>query len=88
MTTIYVGNLPVDAQAETLLNIFSRYGRVTEIELVRDRPRSRRSRSYGLIEMPRRAEARMAVDELNGQYFRGLFLRVRPAKLTPEEYDA
>lgn len=79
MTTIYVGNLPVDAQAETLRNIFSRYGRVTGIELVRDRRTSRRSRSYGLIEMPRRAEASAAVDELNGQYFRGTFLRVRPA---------
>ncbi|MFW2405305.1 MAG: RNA recognition motif domain-containing protein [Gammaproteobacteria bacterium] len=82
MTTIYVGNLPFDAQAETLLNIFSRYGRVTEIELVRDRKPSRRSRSYGLIEMPQRSEASVAVDELNGQYFRGMFLRVRPAKLT------
>ena len=84
MTTIYVGNLPFDAQAETLLNIFSRYGRVTEIELVRDRKPSRQSRSYGLIEMPQRSEARVAVDELNGQYFRGMFLRVRPAKLTYE----
>lgn len=80
MTTIYVGNLPLDAQADTLRNIFSRYGRVTGIELVRDRKRSRRSRSYGLIEMPTRAEARSAVDELNGQYFRGMFLRVRPAR--------
>lgn len=81
MTTIYVGNLPIDAQAETLRNIFSRYGRVTGIELVRDRKRTRRARSYGLIEMPARAEARSAVDELNGQYFRGLFLRVRKARL-------
>ena len=85
MTTIYVGNLPFDAQAETLRNIFSRYGRVADIELVRDRRRSRRrSRSYGLIDMPRRAEAETAVDELNGQYFRGMFLRVRPADLTWE----
>jgi len=81
VTTIYVGNLPIDAQAETLRNIFSRYGRVTGIELVRDRKRTRRARSYGLIEMPARAEARSAVDELNGQYFRGLFLRVRKARL-------
>ena len=81
MTTIYVGNLPVDAQAEVLRSIFSRYGRVTGIELVRDRRRTRRARSYGLIEMPGRAEARSAVDELNGQYFRGMFLRVRPARL-------
>jgi len=81
VTTIYVGNLPVDAQAEVLRNIFSRYGRVTGIELVRDRRRTRRARSYGLIEMPRRAEAKSAVNELNGQYFRGMFLRVRPARI-------
>lgn len=81
MTTIYVGNLPIDAQAETLRNIFARYGRVASIELVRDRIPSRRARSYGLIDMPRRAEARSAVDELNGQYFRGMFLRVRPARM-------
>ena len=84
MTTIYVGNLPVDAQAETLRNIFSRYGRVTGIELVRDGRPSRRSRSYGLIDMPRRAEANTAVDELNGQYFRGMFLRVGPARINRE----
>lgn len=82
MTTIYVGNLPIDAQVETLRKIFSRYGRVASIELVRDRKRSRRARSYGLIDMPARAEARTAVDELNGQYFRGMFLRVGPARLT------
>ena len=80
MTTIYVGNLPVDAQAETLRNIFSRYGRVTGVELVRDSKPSRNSRSYGLIDMPRKVEANTAVDELNGQYFRGMFLRVGPAR--------
>jgi len=84
VTTIYVGNLPVDAQADSLRNIFSRYGRVTGIEVVRDRRASRRARSYGLIEMPRRTEASVAVDELNGQYFRGMFLRVRPARPTFE----
>lgn len=84
MTTIYVGNLPVDAQAETLRSIFTRYGRVTGIELVRGRQGSRRARSYGLVEMPRRAEASAAMDELNGQYFRGMFLRVRPAEPTYE----
>ena len=34
MTTIYVGNLPIDAEAEILQSIFSRYGRVTGIEVV------------------------------------------------------
>jgi len=66
---------------ETLQSIFSRYGRVTGIEVVRDRQRSRHARSYGLVEMPRGTEATDAVTQLNGQYFRGMFLRVRPARM-------
>jgi RNA recognition motif-containing protein len=80
MTTIYVGNLPLDAKEDTLKNIFSRYGRVTRIEMVRNQV-SRRARSYGLVEMPMHDEASTAVQQLNGQYFRGHFMRVHPARV-------
>lgn len=79
MTTVYVGNLPVDAKADTLKHIFSRYGRVTSIRVVRTGV-SRSSRSYGLVEMPRGEEAFDAIQKLNGQYFRGLFLRVESVR--------
>jgi RNA recognition motif-containing protein len=79
MTTVYVGNLPVDAKATTLKHIFSRYGRVTSIQVVRT-GLSRSSRSYGLVEMPRGEEAFDAIQKLNGQYFRGLFLRVKSVR--------
>ena len=77
MTTVYVGNLPVDAQAEALRNVFSRFGRVASVKLVSN-GRTRRSRSYGLVEMPEKGDADAAVKSLNGQYFRGLFMRVEP----------
>ena len=75
MTTVYVGNLPVDAQPDSLRNIFSRFGRVASVKLVNN-GKTRRSRSYGLVEMPETEDADAAVQSLNGQYFRGLFIRV------------
>jgi len=81
MTTLYVGNLPLDIKEDTLKNIFSRYGRVTGIEMVQDRI-SRRGRGYGLVEMPASDEASAAVRLLNGQYLRGCFLRVHRLRST------
>lgn len=75
MTTVYVGNLPADARPDSLRNIFSRYGRVASVKLMPDGVTSR-ARSYGLVEMPKREDADAAVQNLNGQYFRGLFMRV------------
>jgi RNA recognition motif-containing protein len=75
MTTVYVGNLPVDARPESLQNIFSRFGRVASVKLINN-GKTRRSRSYGLVEMPKKEDAEAAVKCLNGQVFRGLFMRV------------
>jgi RNA recognition motif-containing protein len=75
MTTVYVGNLPVDAQPDALRNIFSRYGRVGSVKMVKSGV-ARRARSYGLVEMAKTEDADTAVHNLNGQYFRGLFMRV------------
>ena len=75
MTTVYVGNLPVDAQPEALRNIFSRYGRVASVKMVKN-GKAQRARSYGIVEMPEREDADAAVQSLNGQVFRGLFMRV------------
>ena len=78
MTQILVGNLPPDAEVESLERIFSRFGEVASIELVRDQV-SRRARSYGLVDMPRHEEATRAIRHLDRQIFRGAFLNVRSA---------
>jgi len=78
MTMILVGNLPADTEVEAVERIFSRFGEVENIELVRDEV-SRRARSYGLIEMPKQEEARQAIRHLDRQMFRGAFLNVRSA---------
>ncbi len=76
MTTVYVGNLPSDAREDTLRRIFGRFGHVSSVRLVKPQV-TRHSRSYGLIEMSEPQAAVKAAQDLNGQYFRGLFLRVR-----------
>ncbi len=75
MTTISVKNLPVDARPETLKRIFSRYGRVKSVQLNKASGLAKK-RSYGIVEMARQGDAERAVRGLNGQYFRGLFMRV------------
>ena len=78
MPTILVDNLPADARAESLEQIFSRFGTVTESKVVRDQS-SRRAKTQGYVEMPRKEEATRAVRRLNRQIFRGFFLNDRPA---------
>ena len=78
MTTKLVGTLPADAEVETLDRIFSRYGEVEHIELVRDEI-SRRARSYGLVDMPKHEEARRAIRHLDRQLVRGAVLNGRSA---------
>jgi len=77
MTQLYVGNLPVDVEAGTLEQIFSRFGRVRSVTLHADAndPGGRR---WGLVEMPGHNEAARASRLLNGQALRGRFLAVHP----------
>lgn len=75
MVTVYVGNLPPDAKPETVEEIFARFGRVESVSVYEDGAR-RRPRSYCLVEMRRREEARRASFLLNGQNFRGRFITV------------
>ena len=84
MTTILVGNLPVDAQADSIQKVFSRYGEVAEILFLKNDD-SRKPRSYCVVEMPHKEEASKAVRCLNRQVYRGAFLNVRSAPLSKAE---
>jgi RNA recognition motif-containing protein len=78
MSKILISNLPADTEVEVVEQLFSRFGEVTNIRLVRD-DISRRARSYGVVEMPRQDEAKRAIRQLDRQVFRGTFLNVRTA---------
>lgn len=80
MATIYVGNLPQDAKEDSVRRLFSTYGRVQSVRLMRGGS-DLRGRSYGFVEMLESGTASRAAQNLNGQYFRGKLLHV-------ERYDS
>jgi len=82
-SNIYVGNLPFNAGQDDVKNLFSPYGQVLDIRLVRDR-RSKRFKGYGFVEMDS-AGAKAAIEQLDGADYAGRTLRVNAAKRKGEE---
>lgn len=78
MKTIYVGNLPFEASEEDVQQLFSQYGEVAKVSLVKDRETGN-PRGFGFVEMPPEYVAK-AVDALDGVDFGGRSLRVNEAR--------
>ena len=76
---IYVGNLMFDVSEATLREAFEEFGTVTEVRLIMDKY-SGKSKGFGFIEMPDKAEAEKAMAEMNGKEFEGRALNVNEAK--------
>jgi len=77
-SNIYVGNLPFNAGDDDVKNIFSPYGEVVAIRLVKDR-RSKRFKGYGFVEMSV-SGAKAAIEALDGTDYAGRTLRINEAK--------
>ena len=82
-SNIYVGNLPFNAGQDDVKNLFSPFGNVADIRLVKDR-RSKRFKGYGFVEMDA-AGAREAIKQLDGNDYAGRTLRVNEAKKKGED---
>ncbi len=76
-TTLYVGNLPHQSSEEEVRSIFSGFGEVFSVKLVRDRITGS-PRGFGFIEMASRA-AETARQKLNRHHFGGQIIRVDAA---------
>ena len=76
---IYVGNLPFAATEDELQQLFSQYGDVTSVNIIKDRF-SGESRGFGFVEMPSREDATAAIEGLNGHDLHGRNLTVNEAK--------
>jgi len=81
---IYVGNLAYSTNDESLKEAFSAYGEVTSARVVTDRMTGR-SKGFGFVEMPDRAQAQAAIDALNGKDIDGRALRVNESQPKPRE---
>lgn len=76
---IYVGNLAYEVSEKDLEKAFEEYGRVGSIRIIRNRLNGK-SKGYGFIEMPDRAEAMEAVRALNGKEMKGRRIVANEAK--------
>jgi len=76
---IYVGNLAQDVKDDELKELFSQHGKVDSVKIIRDMF-SQTSKGFGFVEMPGRAQAQKALDELNTTEFKGKKLIVNEAR--------
>jgi cold-inducible RNA-binding protein len=82
-TKLYVGGLSFDTTDESLRAFFEQAGKVDSASVVTDRF-SGRSRGFGFVEMASAADARKAIEELNGKSLDGRTISVDEAR-PPEQ---
>ncbi|MDW6091225.1 RNA recognition motif domain-containing protein [Vibrio rhizosphaerae] len=76
-TTLYVGNLPYKANESNVKNLFSDYGEVFAVRLMKDK-RTGKRRGFGFVVMPE-ADAQKAITKLNESSYMERTLKVRVA---------
>lgn len=76
---IYVGNLSPDVQEEDLSQLFTEFGRVSSVKILRD-IFTQESRGFGFVEMPSNTEAQKAMNELNTKELKGKKIVVNEAR--------
>jgi RNA recognition motif-containing protein len=82
-TRLYVGNLSYSAKEEDMEKLFSKYGRVRNINIVRDRV-TRRLKGYAFVEMSKDDAAKAMA--LSGTEFLGRKIVVSEAKVKRQEH--
>ncbi|MCA0430233.1 MAG: RNA-binding protein [Bacteroidetes bacterium] len=62
---IFVSNISFKVREQALSELFSQYGQVTNVRIIKDKE-TRRSKGYGFVEMENDSEAQNAINALNG----------------------
>ena len=82
---LYVGNLPFNANDDSLNEIFSQAGSVQSAKIIMDRDTGR-SKGFGFVEMSSDQEAADAIQKFNGADFGGRSMTVAEARpMAPRE---
>jgi len=76
---IYLGQLPNNVNEEELRELFSEYGEIASLNLVKDNY-SGQSKGFGFIEMPNNSEADKAIKALNKSMLKGHEIKVNQAE--------
>jgi hypothetical protein len=84
-TTLYVGNLAFKTSENELYDLFSQYGAISSVRIMKDRI-TRRPRGYAFVELSA-AGAKSAIRDLNGNEFGGRTLKVNVANKRGRRQD-
>jgi RNA recognition motif-containing protein len=76
---IYVGNLSFKTTEQELQEAFEAFGEVSSAKIITD-TYTGKSRGFGFVEMPNAAEAKAAIDGMNGKELGDHALKVNEAK--------
>src|SRR4030042_2716433 len=79
MKKMYVGNIPYNATEQDLRDLFSEYGEIESLKIMKDNF-TERSKGFGFIEMVNENDAKKAIATLNGKDFMGKSLTVAEAR--------
>jgi len=85
LKTLYVGNLPYRANETAVRELFSTYGHVESVRLMKDKHTGKR-RGFGFVEMSA-SDLEKAITALNDAEFEQRTLKVRVAKERPERVE-
>lgn len=81
MKRIYIGNMNFSTTEESIKNLFSKYGDVDSVEIIKDKY-TEQSKGFGFVEMSDN-DAEKAISSLNGKDFEGRRIRVNFAQEMP-----
>lgn len=84
MTKLFVGGIPQDLDEEELKDIFTEFGSVIAVNIVRDK-RTRISRRFGFVEMDTEEEARKAISLFHGGNIDDQEISVKPIDPDPKK---
>jgi len=76
---IFIGNLSFNVTEGDLYQAFEAFGQVASVTIITDE-QSGRSKGFGFVEMPVQAEARSAIEVLNGKALKGRTITVNEAR--------
>lgn len=76
---IYVGNISYELTEDDLRGAFEAFGQVASATIIKDKF-SGRSKGFGFVEMPNDAEAKAAIEGVNGKELKGRAVKVNEAK--------
>lgn len=79
MKRIYAGNFDYGVSEESIRELFSKYGTVHSVAMVKDKTTGR-FRGFCFINMDDE-ESKKAVEKINGMKFAGRILQVMPANM-------